>query len=353
MVWENGQMHDLNHFLPAGSGWQRLGEANDINDSGQIVGWGVLNGQFHAFRASDPDGVYANGGLTIVDLGTLPGGRSSAGAAINSNGQTVGASEIRQSGVVHAFLHANGMMTDLKTLGGSNSWAKGINAAQQAVGAAQFQRNGLAEHAFQWQEGKMTDLNRLLPRGSGWTLTTANDINNLGWIVGTGAKSGQGHAFLLVPGGLLMQAGFSGAASIPEALRGDWITTCFDQSPGHWQGASVGAGAFPGTDSNMADHDGGPVGLTSVDSPGNQVQRGRVVQRTDAIPEVGRAPGDDRKDGGLMAHTWTSAVRLGPGHGQGLELSLLVRDAIFSQLGHDADWVWIDAESHGHRSTAN
>src|SRR5262249_38150804 len=41
-------MWDLNQFLPANSGWELL-EARGINDSGQIVGWGIIRGEEHAF----------------------------------------------------------------------------------------------------------------------------------------------------------------------------------------------------------------------------------------------------------------------------------------------------------------
>jgi len=48
-VWENGTMTDLNGLLPSGSGWV-LQEAAGINDSGQITGMGVYDGQGnHAF----------------------------------------------------------------------------------------------------------------------------------------------------------------------------------------------------------------------------------------------------------------------------------------------------------------
>ena len=46
----------------------------------------------------------------------------------------------------------------------------------------------------------MTDLNSLIPSSSGWTLESANDINDSGWIVGVGLNpSGQTDAFLLAP----------------------------------------------------------------------------------------------------------------------------------------------------------
>jgi probable HAF family extracellular repeat protein len=47
-LWENGTMTDLNDRLPAGSGWI-LTAATAINDSGDIVGTGLLDGQTHGF----------------------------------------------------------------------------------------------------------------------------------------------------------------------------------------------------------------------------------------------------------------------------------------------------------------
>ena len=43
-----GEMIDLNTLLPSNAGWS-LTEAQDINDAGQIVGTGIINGQTHAF----------------------------------------------------------------------------------------------------------------------------------------------------------------------------------------------------------------------------------------------------------------------------------------------------------------
>jgi probable HAF family extracellular repeat protein len=47
-------MTDLNSFLPANSGW-RLEDATAINDLGQIVGEGTINGQHHAFLLNTAD----------------------------------------------------------------------------------------------------------------------------------------------------------------------------------------------------------------------------------------------------------------------------------------------------------
>jgi probable HAF family extracellular repeat protein len=44
----SGSMQNLNNLLPGGSGWELI-EATDINDAGQIVGYGRLNGRIRAF----------------------------------------------------------------------------------------------------------------------------------------------------------------------------------------------------------------------------------------------------------------------------------------------------------------
>lgn len=52
---------------------------------------------------------------TVTDLDTL-GGSNSYATAVNSSGQVVGYAQTG-SGDDHAFLYSNGMMTDLGTLG--------------------------------------------------------------------------------------------------------------------------------------------------------------------------------------------------------------------------------------------
>jgi len=48
VLWEANAAHDLNALIPAGSGWE-LQEATDINESGQIVGYGLHHGVRRAF----------------------------------------------------------------------------------------------------------------------------------------------------------------------------------------------------------------------------------------------------------------------------------------------------------------
>ena len=48
-LYRNGTMINLYDLIPADSGWTYLSCANDINDSGQIVGYGTIDGKSHAF----------------------------------------------------------------------------------------------------------------------------------------------------------------------------------------------------------------------------------------------------------------------------------------------------------------
>jgi uncharacterized protein (TIGR03437 family) len=47
-LYRNGTMIDLNTRIPAGSGWTLTG-ASGINDQGQVVGTGIVNGHAHAY----------------------------------------------------------------------------------------------------------------------------------------------------------------------------------------------------------------------------------------------------------------------------------------------------------------
>ena len=49
-----GGMIDLNTLLPSNSGWVLI-EANDINDRGQITGFGLHNGLERAYRLNPPE----------------------------------------------------------------------------------------------------------------------------------------------------------------------------------------------------------------------------------------------------------------------------------------------------------
>jgi probable HAF family extracellular repeat protein len=122
-----------------------FGEAFDINDLGEFVGWGSwCEGQEGAF-------LYREG--ENIPLGGLSDSGPTKPLAINESSQIVGFSNI---GYVE------------------RPWGyKPI------------------DHAFLYENGLMIDLNTLIPVDSGWELMVATDINNRGQIVGFGVRHGQ------------------------------------------------------------------------------------------------------------------------------------------------------------------
>jgi probable HAF family extracellular repeat protein len=47
-LFSKGKMTDLNELIPASSGWTLIA-ATGINDAGEVVGNGTINGHAHAF----------------------------------------------------------------------------------------------------------------------------------------------------------------------------------------------------------------------------------------------------------------------------------------------------------------
>ena len=94
-------------------------------------------------------------------------------------------------------------MTDLGNLG-AQSTALQINSRHQIIGVSRIDENTV--HAFLWEKGgPMIDLNKLIPPNSSLELAEADNINDLGEIVGRGLPDGCddldscGHVFLLIP----------------------------------------------------------------------------------------------------------------------------------------------------------
>ncbi len=169
--------------------------ANDINNSGQIVG--------RAFDHAALWQIDVEGNVIFAtDLGTL-GGRNSEATAISETGDVIGYSEMAD-GEEHAFRYRNGVMEDLGTLGGTSSIGNGANGNGQVVGSSTYPRsqNSFDRHPFLWQNGAISDLSKA--GGRSWDLSRASAIDAGGRIAGTGTLQLNGNTwktrgYLLTP----------------------------------------------------------------------------------------------------------------------------------------------------------
>jgi probable HAF family extracellular repeat protein len=117
----------------------------------------------YAYRADGNFRAFLYSGGALQDLGTL-GGDWSTASAINAGGQIVGQAYTPHNLEAHAFVMkaTGGTMMDLGTLGGGPySSALAINSSDEIVGQSTLKNN--SQHAFVYADGKMQDLNSLIP----------------------------------------------------------------------------------------------------------------------------------------------------------------------------------------------
>jgi probable HAF family extracellular repeat protein len=195
---------------------------------------------------------------TITNLGSLGGG-SGNGLAVNNNGQVTGYSYTSQQIPVdcppqkygqpkhcyinpyHAFLYSNGAMTDLGTLGGTNSQGNSVNLSGQVAGQSDT-KTGSA--AFLWDGKKMINLGALAPLSTG-PYSSATGINDAGQVVGWWGLSPV-HAWLYSNGTITDLPEPSGEGCQASAINnsGQILGTCAyaDNSNRHsvlWQNGTV------------------------------------------------------------------------------------------------------------------
>lgn len=179
----NGSVIDLGTFGGDES------HANGINELGDVVGF--------ARQASGKMSAFLYSGGVMLDIGHL-GDIYAVAKEVNNSQVVVGLSRTTPTDT-HAFMW-DGQMHDLGTLGGNHSEARGINESGVIVGQSS-DANGDSRAAI-WTippVSSIVDLNTLIPPGTGWELTGAGDINELGQISGTGYLNGVKHAYLLTP----------------------------------------------------------------------------------------------------------------------------------------------------------
>jgi len=202
VVWGPGQ-HQMQQ-LPPYSG-DPDGAATGINDNGQVIGISGICQNAVGNQTAIHALLWQHG--TVTNLGNLGGYAWNTPMALNNHGQIVGFSDLPgdQHGAnpnFHAFLWTQSRgIQDLGTLpGDAISEALGINDQGQVVGVS-YGAGFTNPRAFLWQDGVMTDLNTLIPSGSSLYLQAAQEINDLGEIVGQASDqtTGNAPAFLLIP----------------------------------------------------------------------------------------------------------------------------------------------------------
>ncbi|MGH8318248.1 MAG: hypothetical protein ACREUL_09760 [Steroidobacteraceae bacterium] len=178
------------------------GAATAVNQWGEVVGIsGICDGAIGGGTAKHM--VMWQDGRVVRELPTLGGSYWNTPMDVNDRGDVAGFSDLPGDGPYfgaqnfHAFFWSlrpfdcngkavrGGSTCDLGTLGaGLISEALGVNNRDQVVGLSQINSSG-ANHAFIWQNGRITDLNNLVVPGSTTlTLTNAQDINDQGVITG-------------------------------------------------------------------------------------------------------------------------------------------------------------------------
>jgi hypothetical protein len=297
----------LKDHLPAG--WTAT-SAQDINNSGHIVGWGTHSGTATAFvmdstswtiQAIGPVGGHGRGisnlgyiaidttgighGWVVpansgggVDLGSFGGLYSYSGARnVNDRGQVVGWAAVggarsramivepldpNYDGIPEIWFQdlnadgANDLMFNLGVLpggpaGDEESDARAVNHWGEVVGWSTHAGGTYHDwHACYWNALNRADLNDCIPEGTGWTLRQAWDINDDGWIVGWGnrASTTEYRAFLLA-------SVLPGDASLDGAVNGADLNTVlsnYNQTGMTWvQGDFNYDGTVNGADLNM------------------------------------------------------------------------------------------------------
>lgn len=160
-------------LLPGGDSADPLA----LNDSGVIVGAATTAGQ-------DSEAVKWSGG-TIQALPSLAGTEDSQALGVNAAGTVVGTAFTTGDFSQHAVMWANGTVTSLST-GSGDFVADAINSSGVVVGQgpARAGEGEDATDAYIYENGTATNLNTLVPAGSGVILESATGINDQGDIVG-------------------------------------------------------------------------------------------------------------------------------------------------------------------------
>jgi probable HAF family extracellular repeat protein len=207
-VWQDGQIYDLGFVERGDLPKPRNSQAFDINSWGEVlvVGeHGIDYGPeeyFGSFLYFEDEKM-----IDLVTGFTEWSGRRAY--SVNNAGVIVGTGNKGESGKSYdAYIWTYEDGPDfLEALNDPpchfNSGAHSINELGLIVGWAfnnyKVERD-LGHYAVLWDENlQLHVLDDFIPNGLGWHLEVANDINDIGQIVGYGIKNNEPHAFLLSP----------------------------------------------------------------------------------------------------------------------------------------------------------
>jgi probable HAF family extracellular repeat protein len=151
---------------------------------------GTMSGEARGYRSSTVARAVSPAWARIADFGTSPGRRflweaGTVAYGSNSSGEIVGLAWLDGRSAYHAFLLNGAMVTDLGTLGGTESAALAINNGGLIVGWADTSSG--QPHAFLWSSGRMLDLNDIVPREEDVVLEVATSIDDAGQISASGS----------------------------------------------------------------------------------------------------------------------------------------------------------------------
>lgn len=196
VLWKDDQILDLGTLSGTES------NAVYVGDGGQVVGFATINGPpdpFGFFGLTVHTFLWENG--VMQDVGTLGGPDSfpGYGCANLGNALPVGAADTSWTPNANTglpttdpFLWENGKMHDLGTLGGTFGLAQCANNRHQVIGISDL-AGDQNHHAFLWERGAMTDLGTL-----GGDNSNAVAIADSGVVVGNAELPGSQthHGFL-------------------------------------------------------------------------------------------------------------------------------------------------------------
>jgi probable HAF family extracellular repeat protein len=170
-LWKNGQMINL------GTLGGHSGQANWLNNRGEVVGQSDLRGDgtYHAFLWN---------GRRMIDL--TPHANRASASWINDQGDVTGYTCATADSVCTGFLWRHGKLTVLPATGANitGGFQNCINNRDQVVGG-ELKTTETPVIAALWADGHAYNLNKLIAP-SALRMTSANYINNQGYIVGYG-----------------------------------------------------------------------------------------------------------------------------------------------------------------------